>query len=304
VTKKLKKSTQVAKRDKFGRYARSLPPSKKRPTSKPLPPSKKRPPAPALPPSKKRPVSKPLPPSKKRPITKPLPPSKKRPAAPEQPPIKKRPPSKPLPPSKKPARKKPKKKGPKVKRRYPSFMGNASKAETMIQDKLVSLGELIRLSESGLGISVKTFINADSTVDGELRVSDLPDEWRTFDGIPSIISAISECLRGAGAFPTDPFVGGAFWVSFGLRFGPKNMDEILEWAKEYKRFRGLLQVGAHHTTAQNLSAMLNNALALRMFIDRVWVKRSLPPAQILIRFVWTPTKVNPGRFSGEEGSTK
>lgn len=192
----------------------------------------------------------------------------------------------------------------KRKHRYPSFMASAVKAETMIQEKLVTMGVLIRLTEPGIRIPVKTFINADSTVDGELRISELPDEWRTIEGLPGIIAALSEAIRGAGAFPAKPEIGGAFWISFGLRFGPKNMDEIMEMAKEYKRFRGLLQVGAHHTTAQSLAAMLNNALALRMFIDRVWAKRSLPPIQLLVRFVWTPTKTNPGRFSGEEGSTK
>ena len=97
-------------------------------------------------------------------------------------------------------------------------------------------------------------------------------------------------------------MGGAFWVSFGLRFGPKNQHEVEEMAKFYKRFRGLFQVGAHHATAQTLSAILTNALTVRYLVERVWVKRDLPPAQLLVRFVWTPDGVRPGRFAGEEGS--
>lgn len=203
--------------------------------------------------------------------------------------------------------KKPKKgvpKGPKVKQRYPGFMVAAREAEAMMQEKLVTLGDLVRLSYPELIATAKTFINADATVDGELRITNLPEEWRRLDGLPSIVATISEAVRGAGAFPVAPAFGGAFWISFGLRFGPKDLDEIMQMAKEYKRFRGLLQVGAHHTTAQNLTAMLNNALSLRMFIERIWAKRNLPPVQIIVRFVWTPQKVNPGRFPGEEGSTK
>jgi hypothetical protein len=252
-----------------------------------------------------KPVVKPA--SKRPPIKKPKPAGKRKPA---------RKPGRKVVPPRKPPRKPPKKPGkqppikrrrkkrapkPRPKRRYPSFMAQASEAEIMIQTKLMQLGDLITLSERDLGTDVKTFINQDGTVDGELRLSNLPDEWRTRDGLGAIMATLSEALRGAGAFPAKPSCGGAFWISFGLRFGPKDMTEIQDWAKNYKRFRGLFQIGAHHTNAQNLAAMLNNAVAVRMFIDRVWEKRELPPVQILIRIVWTPTKVQPGRFAGEEG---
>ena len=284
-----------------------LPRRKKQlPAKAPLPRRKKQLPAKAPLPLRKKPLPSKAPlPRRKKPLPEkaPLPlRKKKRPAKAPLPRRKKQRPAKaPLPLHKKKPKKKPKKK---AKRRYPSFMAVASQAETMIQDKLVVLGDLMKLTEADLNATVKSFINADSTVDGELRISNLPDEWRQIAGLPSIVATISEAVRGAGAFPAKPLIGGAFWVSFGLRFGPKDLDEIMLMAKEYKRFRGLLQVGAHHTTAQSLPAMLNNALALRMFIDRIWAKRSLPPVQLLVRFVWTPKKVNPGRFSGEEGSSK
>ena len=278
---------------------------RKQPAKAPVLRRKKKQPAkaPVLRRKKKPPVKVPVLRRKKKPTVKApvLRRKKKHPAkAPVLRPKTKRP-AKVVPPK---LRKKPKK-GPKTKRRrYPSFMGLASQAETMIQDKLVSLGEVLRFLEPEITATTKTFINADATVDGELRVSNLPEKWRTIAGLPSIVAAISEAVRGTGAFPAAPSTGGAFWVSFGLRFGPKDMDEMMELAKNYKRFKGLLQVGAHHTTAQSLPAMLNNALAMRMFIDRIWAKRNLPPVQLLIRFVWTPQKANPGRFSGEEGSTK
>lgn len=151
-------------------------------------------------------------------------------------------------------------------------------------------------------MTVRSFVNADATVDGELRISNLPDEWRTLDGLPLVVAALSVGIDGMGAFSVESAMGGRFWVSFGLRFGPKNQAEIEEMAKFYKRFRGLFQVGAHHASAHDTGAIKANALAIRMFIERVWVKRDLPPVQILVRFVWTPTKKNPGREASELGS--
>jgi hypothetical protein len=119
-----------------------------------------------------------------------------------------------------------------------------------------------------------------------------------------MVGALSEASIAMGAFPRKPDMGGAFWVSFGLRFGPKDENELAQLASFYKRFRGLFQIGAYHTTAQALPAILNNALAVRMLVQRVWEKRDLPPVQILARIVWTPDGQRPGRFKGEGGSEK
>ena len=150
-------------------------------------------------------------------------------------------------------------------------------------------------------MSLKSFVNADATVDGELRIINLPDEWRKVSGLPELMGVLSKSINQMGDFPVAPTMGGAFWISFGLRFGPKDQREIEEMAKFYKRFRGLFQVGAHHTTAQQLPAIRNNALAIRMLIERVWARRELPPAQLLVRVVWTPDTKHPGRYAGEEG---
>ena len=243
------------------------------------------------------------------PVRKLLLPARKRPAEVKKFPTKKRP-TKKLPAEKLPAKKPPDRKKPPVKpkkppkRRYPTFMAAAMAAEALMQNKLVVIGELMQNVEPELTVGVKSFVNKDGTADAELRVGNLPDEWRTVDGLPFIVAAISEALRGAGALPVKPPMGGAFWISFALRFGPKDLAEIQEFAKNYKRWRGLLQLGAYHTTAQSLPAMLNNALALRMFISRLWERHNLPPLQLLIRLVWTPIKVNPGRLPGEEGEAR
>ena len=169
-------------------------------------------------------------------------------------------------------------------------------------DKLGTMMSALEIQESGLDVSIKAFTNRDGTVDGELRLRELPDLWRTVAGMPDLVAALSEAARAMGALPRGVPEGGAYWISYGFRFGPKNMREIEELAKYYKRFRGLFQIGLHHTTAESLGSILNNAMTVRSLVERVWEKRDLPPAQLLVRVVWTPDGVRPGRFAGEEGN--
>jgi len=263
-------------------------PEPKKPALKKPEPKKPVPKKPVL----KKPVSKkpePKKPAPKKPVSKKPEPKKLAPKKPA--------PKKPVP--KKPVPKKPKKR--KKPRRFPSFMARAAAAETMMVEKLTSLNEAVIEGSPGLDVSVKTFINADGMVDGELRLRDLPDDWRTVEGMPLLVEAFSNAFRAVGAFPERLSMGGAFWISCGLRFGPKDQAELEQIAKFYKRFRGLLQVGAYSSSAQFLPAMLNNLLAIRMLVERVWARRSLPPVQLLVRFTWTPTTEKPGRWKGEEG---
>jgi len=174
-------------------------------------------------------------------------------------------------------------------------------AEAVMIEKLERMMMALSSSTPGLEMSLKSFANADATVDGELRIVNLPDKWRTVDGLPGLMGVLSKAIDTMGAFPEAPSMGGAFWISFGLRFGPKDRQEIEAMAKFYKRFRGLFQVGAYHSTAQQLPAIRNNALAIRYLIERVWARRELPPAQLLVRVVWTPDTKHPGRYAGEEG---
>lgn len=267
---------------------------------KSVPPRGKKVEAPRRPLPKKR-GRKAQPPARKKvlPRKKPLP--RKPPSKPRRPLPRKRPTKKPkLPPKGRgPRKRKPKGKPPK--RRYPSFMPQAMAAEGLILEKLGRLQEILEFMERGLDMTVKSFVNTDATVDGELRMRNLPAIWRTVKGMPELQAVLSEAIRGMGAFPAKPSMGGAFWVSFGVRFGPKNKREIEDMAKFYKRFRGLLQVGAHHTSAQTLSTILNNVLAIKFLVERLWARRDLPPVQLLVRVVWTPRGDRPGRFKGEEG---
>ena len=183
-------------------------------------------------------------------------------------------------------------------------MAQANAAEFMSLTKLGTMQDTLEIIEPGLDMGLKSFINADGTVDIELRLRNLPDEWRTPEGMPALVGALSEAIRAMGAFPRYPGFGGAFWVSFGLRFGPKDESEIAQMASFYKRHRGLLQVAAYHTPASAVPAILNNAVVIRSLVESIWEKRNLPPLQILARIVWTPDGKRPGRFAGEGGSAK
>ena len=189
-------------------------------------------------------------------------------------------------------------------RQYPTFISQALAAEALSLQKLSRFQDTIVVIEPEIDVGLKSFVNSDGTVDAELRLRNLPDLWRTLEGQPSLGSALSEAVRVMGAFPRQTSMGGAFWVSFGVRFGPKNEAEVEMMAKFYKRFRGLFQVGVYHTTASAVPAILNNAATVRSLVESIWDKRDLPPAQVLVRIVWTPDGQRPGRFQGEGGSAK
>ena len=280
------------------------PPAKKPLFRRPLAkkPVTLKPPAKKPPPVKRKTASK-KPRLRKPAFKKPLP-SKRKPAPKKPLPSKRKPTlKKPLPSKRKPAAKKPASKR-KIRRQYPTFIEQANAAELLALQKLAKMQDTIAIIEPEIDAGLKSMINADGTMDVELRLRNLPELWRTYDGQPSLGSALSEAVRVMGAFPRQPAMGGAFWVSFGVRFGPKNEAEVEMMAKFYKRFRGLFQVGAYHTTASALPAILNNAASIRSLVENIWEKRDLPPAQVLVRIVWTPDGQRPGRFQGEGGSAK
>ena len=292
LTKKQLPSKQPTKKP----FAKKQLPSKQ-PTKKPLPLTKKQLPS-------KQPTKKPLP--SKQPTKKPLPRKSL-----SRKPLTKKPLPRKLSSKKQAHKKQPSRKRPppkliaqKIKHQYPTFMAQANAAEFMSLTKLGTMQDTLEIIEPGLDMGLKSFINADGTVDIELRLRNLPDEWRTPEGMPALVGALSEAIRAMGAFPRYPGFGGAFWVSFGLRFGPKDESEIAQMASFYKRHRGLLQVAAYHTPASAVPAILNNAVVIRSLVESIWEKRNLPPLQILARIVWTPDGKRPGRFAGEGGSAK
>jgi hypothetical protein len=292
-------------------------PSQKIPLKKPLfkkaPPKKL--PLKKLPP-KKLPLKK-LPP-KKLPLKK-LPPKKLplKKLPPKKLPLKKLPPKK-LPPKKLPPKKLPPKKKllpkkklpPKKKAEVPLVAKRSAIAEVEIQAKLESLMESVDTLQSGLNIGIQSFINSDGTVDGELRISNLPELWRQAKGLRILIATISSAFSPFKPFDKEPDIGGGYWATFGIRFGPQNESEVGDMAALYKRFRGLFQIGTYpvqawHTGSLQL-AITDEKAGLRSMIANLESKRGIPPSVILIRFIWGPEWAHdswkrPAHYKGEKG---
>ena len=172
----------------------------------------------------------------------------------------------------------------------------------------------------GVSSSIKTAINSDWTVDGELRLDGLPEELRTEEGMLEILALLSEAFRAFRPFDQIPEMGGKFWLSFGVRFGPNNESQAEELVRLYKKFRGLYQVGTYPVYAWSLGA-IQAAISpggLRQIFEGVARKVGIPPSTLLIRFVWTPgpkrlwsefsraqqIKQRPGHWEHEGGKEK
>jgi hypothetical protein len=202
---------------------------------------------------------------------------------------------------------KPKKKPSRKRRRrgeLPLLAVRSRKAESMMLDRLSQLQDGVAMVQPGLDMAIQTFVNLDGTVDGELRISNLPAEWREIDGVGSLVATLSSALRTFDAFPPRPVMGGAFWAAFGIRFGPQNETEVGELADLYKRFRGLFQIGTYPTPAWNTGplqlALVGDTVGLRAMIESLMEKRGLPATVILIRFIWTPDGKRPAHYQGEK----
>jgi len=173
-------------------------------------------------------------------------------------------------------------------------------ADSMIQERLVSLAETISVFEPEVSTGVKTFVNQDGWVDGELRVTELPDRWRRVSGLLTMITVLSEVFRAWRVFPKDPEFGGKFWISFGVRLGPKDFSEIEDMAARYKRHRGLCQIGTYFGGAWAPGLVQANlAVGFRTAVEGFEDKYGYPPREILVRVVWSADGTRPGRYEGE-----
>jgi hypothetical protein len=248
-------------------------------------------------------------PSKKLRKEPPKKPGKEPPKKPEKvPPRKpgKKPPKKPVPP-KKPKKRKRRKKPPEL----PPIDRRSAAAEVEIQTRLLSLSQIIAGLEPGLSMGIHSFINADGTVDGELRIANLPPEWREQSGLTELTATLSKAFSSFRVFDRKPEMGGSFWFTVAVRFGPQNEAEMSELAELYKKYRGLFQIGTYPTRADHSAplqlCLTDDRRGLRGMIDALAVKRGLPPTAVLIRFVWGPDwspevgGKRPGHYAGEKG---
>jgi hypothetical protein len=292
-----------------------------RPVAKKLP-VKKLPAKAARPVAKKLPVKKPpvkvaRPVAKKPPVKAARPVAKKAPVKvarprPKKPPVRQRPKKslrdelgrfispKKLPrlPRKPPAPRPPRKP------ELPLIAERSRAAEVDMQVRLIHLQDSIILLEAGLDMAVQTMVNRDGTVDGELTIRNLPDEWRDARTMGRLVATLSSALRTFEPFAAHPKMGGGFWCSFGVRFGPQNEAEIGEMYNLYKRHRGLFQIGTYPTPAWGTGALqvalVGNNVGLRAMLDSLMKKRGLPPSVVMIRFIWTPDGQRPGHYKGEK----
>jgi hypothetical protein len=162
--------------------------------------------------------------------------------------------------------------------------------------------EVVGGAVEGSDVAVKSFVNADGSVDGELKVSELPDDLRTDEGAAELTAILSEVFRAFRPFPTNPSMGGKFWVSFAMRFGPQNESEIGKLAELYKKFRGLFQVGTYPAAAWHPTPIqLALTTGLKTIVEGVMRRQGYPPSVVLVRFTWTPDGRRPGHLAGEAG---
>jgi len=296
-------------RDELGRFAE--PPRKKKPLVRREPPRKKKPPVRREPPRKKKPPVRREPPRKKKPPVRREVPRKKKPPVRREVLRKKKPPVRRevLRKKKPPVRRElPRKKKPPSKKKRPTELPRVAEAsraaEVEMQGRLLSLMESIALLQGGLDMSVRTFVNLDGTVDGELRIGNLPDEWRTLKGVRLLVATLSNAVRAVPMFAKVPSMGGSYWISFAVRFGPRNMEEVAKLSKLYKRHRGMLQIGTYPTQAWLMGAqqvaLTADSTGLKAMLTALLEKRGMPPTAILVRYIWTPYTERPGHYKGEK----
>lgn len=171
-------------------------------------------------------------------------------------------------------------------------------ADVAIQRYLAAVMEAMIWSGADLGL--KSFINQDQTVDGEVRASGLPEEWRTEEGRAELEEFLSDAMTEGGVLVPGEEQGG-YWLSVGVRFGPQTDAEVGDLAEMYKRFRGLFQVATYPVDASLRAALGNAVVGVGLMIKSLIEKRGLPPSVVFVRVTWTPTGERPSRFEGEKG---
>ena len=150
---------------------------------------------------------------------------------------------------------------------------------------------------------MKTFVNADGTVYGEVRLSDLPEEWRGGDDLVGLMAFLSDVLTGVGLLVAGA-EGGGYWISIGVRFGAQTDAERGDLAEMYKRYRGMFQVASYALDLSRQGSIGNAIVAFEMIVRSLMEKRGLPISVVFVRYTWTPDGVRPSRYEGERGGSE
>jgi hypothetical protein len=127
-------------------------------------------------------------------------------------------------------------------------------------------------------VTIYTHINSDNTVDGELRITDVPED------VPIRIALIA--LTENQPVKTIP----GLWTSIGLRF-----EDIpgAELGKNYTRFRGLNQESSYYGRASK-DLMERQRLIVQSISTKMEASGIPRARQIYIRVHWNKMNVKPG----------
>lgn len=132
------------------------------------------------------------------------------------------------------------------------------------------------MDASSLDILVRTHLNADRSVDGELRVQAIPDEYEVSDVINELMFGHFKPKRG-------------LWIAVGLRHadleGTKSGDS---------RYRGLIQVNTYYGR-YSIDRLLHELGVARRMGDNLAEAGRLKPQQVYVRFHWNKKNQKPAK---------
>jgi hypothetical protein len=181
----------------------------------------------------------------------------------------------------------------------------ANEADTKMQFALLDLRKLLESLIPSIEISITTFQNVDGSVDGQLTLDNLPPKWKKPSALVEMIAFFSNAFKGFKPLESELSFGGRYWISWGARFGPKSDEELDFLIESYKRHRGLFQIGTYPMPAWHRSTIQQSlAIGLRFMVEGMQEKHDMSLASLLIRFIWMPNDIRPGRFANEGGQGK
>lgn len=127
-------------------------------------------------------------------------------------------------------------------------------------------------------VTLYTHVNADGSVDGELRITDIPES------LP-IREALIVLTEGN---PVKTFKG--LWSSIGIRFHDIPGEEL---GKNYVRFRGLNQESTYYARS-SIPTLDHQRSIVQEIVDNMGKAGLAVPVQIYVRLHWNKANKKPG----------
>jgi hypothetical protein len=147
------------------------------------------------------------------------------------------------------------------------------------KDKIVSDETTERYDlKNPLGVTIYTHVNSDGSVDGELRISELPDN----------LPAREALIVLTEGNPIKTFKG--LWSSIGIRFSPIPDAELSE---NYTRFRGLSQESTYYARS-SIRALDHQRSIVQLIVENMGEAGLPKPSNIYVRLHWNKMNQKPG----------